>query len=290
MSRFLKKYGGKLAGKTVAITGATGGIGEHLCRYVLLLGARLIMLGRNQQKLNALKEKLERETENKIEILVADMENIGSVYAAAEGLNRLGTDVLVHNAGAYKIPRHKTDIGYDNVFAINFISPYVLTRKLMDSLDGIVVVGSIAHNYSKTDEKDIDFRARKASSLCYGNAKRYLMFSHFELQGEGKTEIVITHPGITLTNITAHFPRFLYFFIKPLMRMFFMKPSLAAMSILSGLFESTPKYSWIGPRFFDIWGGPKFRKLRTAKQEEIEKIAKNAEEIYKIIENMQKIS
>lgn len=290
MKNFLRKYEGRLTGKTVAVTGATGGIGEHLCRAVLCLGGSLIMLGRNEQRLNALKKKLEKETENKIEIIVADMENIGSVFAAAEKIKELSTDILIHNAGAYQILRKKTETGFNNAFAINFISPYVLTRELLGKLERIVVVGSIAHNYRKTDENDIDFSSRKAASLCYGNAKRYLMFSHFELQGQGGTEIAVTHPGITLTNITAHFPKFLYFFIKPLMRMFFMRPEKAAMSILSGLFQNTPKYSWLGPRFFDIWGGPKLRKLKTATPAEIKKIAVKSEEIYKIVQNMQKNS
>lgn len=290
MKKFLKKYEGRLEGKTVAVTGATGGIGEHLCRAVLLLGGRLIMLGRNEQRLIALKEKLEKDSEKIIEIIVADMENIGSVFAAAEQIKRLGADMLIHNAGAYQIPSRQTETGFNNVFTINFISPYILTRSLLGEIEKIVVVGSIAHGYRKTDENDIDFSTRKAASLCYGNAKRYFMFSHFELQGASDTKIAITHPGITLTNTTSHFPKVLYFFIKPLMRVFFMGPEKAATSILSGLFEDTDKYSWLGPRIFDIWGGPRLRKLKTADPAEIAKIAAKTEEIYKIVQNMQKNS
>lgn len=288
MKKLLRKYKGGLVGKTVVVTGATGGIGEHLCRYILQLGGNLIMLGRSKEKLIVLKEKLLSEAPNEIEIIVADMENIGSVFAAAEQIKRLGANMLIHNAGAYKIPRHKTETGFNNVFMINFVSPYMLTRELLNELERIVVVGSIAHSYSKTDENDIDFSGRKTSSLCYGNAKRYLMFSHFELQRKGRTEIVITHPGITLTNITAHFPKILYFFIKPLMRVFFMKSDLAALSILLGLFENTPKYNWLGPRILDIWGMPKVRILKTAKWAEIKKIAEKSEEIYKNVQNMKK--
>lgn len=290
MKKFLKKYEGGLLGKKVAVTGATGGIGEHLCRAVLCLGGSLIMLGRNEQKLITLKEKLAKETENSIEIIVADMENIGSCFVAAEQIKDLGADMLIHNAGAYQIPRRKTETGFNNVFTINFISPYVLTRVLMGRLERIVAVGSIAHNYSKTDEADIDFSFRRAASLCYGNAKRYLMFSHFELQGRSSTEIAVAHPGITLTNITAHFPKALYFFIKPLMKIIFMKPEKAAVNILTALFENTPKYSWFGPKIFDIWGGTVFRNLKTAKPAEIKKMAEKSEEIYKIVQNMQKNS
>ena len=246
------------------------------------------MLGRNEEKLNRLKENLQREIPSaQIEILVADMSQVEAVFAAAEQMKNLGVDILVHNAGAYKVPRYKTSCGYDNVFTVNFISPYILTRRLMNAAERIVVVGSIAHNYSKSDENDIDFSGRKAASLVYGNSKRYLMFSHFELQGKGKAEISIVHPGITLTGIMEHFPKLIYFFIKPIMKVVFMKPKSAAESIALGFFCNTPKYSWLGPRFLSVWGRPKLKRLKTTK-EEVEKITQKSAEIYNFVENMQK--
>ena len=290
ISKFLEKYEGALVGKTVAMTGCTGGIGQELCRYILALGGSLLMVDRNPEKALLLEQKLIAQMPNsKIKRITANMQDISSVLAACELIEAENPDILIHNAGAYKIPREICSSGYDNVFTINFISPYILTRRLMDSAERVVVVGSIAHNYSKIDEGDIDFRSRSASSLVYGNAKRYLMYSHFELlKNYPEVSLSVTHPGITLTGITAHFPSWLYVFIKPLMRVFFMKPKYAALSILSGLFTDTEPYSWIGPRFFGIWGGPKKVKLKTAKALEIKKIAKNAAEIYKFVKKMQK--
>ena len=74
------------------------------------------------------------------------------VEKAAKELMELEVDVLIHNAGAYSIPRHKCKSGYDNVFQINFASPYYLTRRMMPYLRSkggrVVAVGSIAHRYS----------------------------------------------------------------------------------------------------------------------------------------------
>ena len=285
MSKFLKKYEGALKGKTVAMTGCTGGIGKELCRYILALGGALLMIDRNPKKALLLQKELKAQFPNaKIMRITADMQDTSSVLAAGEEIKAEKPDILVHNAGAYKIPRTITEYGYDNVFSINFISPYILTKELIDTVERIVVVGSIAHNYSKTDEADIDFRKRTASSLVYGNAKRYLMYSHFELlKNHPEVSLAVTHPGITLTGITAHYPKWLYVIIKPLMRVLFMKPKYAALSILSGLFQNTEPYSWIGPRFFGIWGAPKKAKLKTARPCEIKKIAENAEKIAEFV-------
>ena len=59
-----------------------------------------------------------------------------------------------------------------------------------------------------------------------------------------------------------------------------MKPRVAALSILRGLFLSCEGEEWIGPRLFDVWGLPKKKKLKTANSAEREYICKTAEEIY----------
>ena len=60
-----------------------------------------------------------------------------------------------------------------------------------------------------------------------------------------------------------------------------MKPKVAALSIICGIFLSTEKDEWIGPRIFDVWGLPKKKKLKTANASERDYIYKTAEEIYK---------
>ncbi len=124
-----------------------------------------------------------------------DLSDISSVRMGAEALAQMPIDVFIHNAGAYSIPREKTDLGYDNVFQINFISPYYITRRLINRLkenEGrVVIVGSIAHNYSKTDSNDVDFSTREKASLVYGNAKRHLMFSTWSLCKENGVELIL---------------------------------------------------------------------------------------------------
>ena len=164
-----------------------------------------------------------------------------------------------------------------------------MTRRLLPHLSErggrVVIVGSIAHNYSKTDRSDIDFSERKAASKVYGNAKRYLMYSMYELFRKGKdTEnvtLAVTHPGITVTNITAHYPKLIYAIIKYPMKLIFMDRKKAALSILSGAFESCGYCEWIGPRGFDVWGYPKKKRLKTATAEEREYIGESADKLWR---------
>lgn len=270
-----------LKGKTIAITGSTGGIGSKLCEQLLSFGASLILVDRNLDKSQNLSKNLKLKFENaNIDFVTCDLENFESVKSAVEQLKFIKIDVFIHNAGAYKIDRKTTDIGFDNIFQINFVSPYYITRQLENNIDKFVIVGSIAHNYSKIDKNDVDFKNRKAYSKVYGNAKRFLMFSLYEFFKNKPEKLAITHPGITFTNITSHYPKLIFTIIKYPMKIIFMKPKSASLCILKGVFESTSYHTWIGPSLFDIWGKPKTKKLSTCKIAESQEIGKLADEFY----------
>ncbi len=285
-SKWIDKNAHSLEGMRIAISGSTGGLGTELCEHLCRLGAELIFLNRSIEKSEQLTKLLKNKTPKcNIKTIVVDFEDIESVRDATEELKEIEPHVLILNAGAYSIPRHKTSAGYDNVYQINFASCYYMVKELLPSLRAVggrvVAVGSIAHNYSKIDECDIDFSLRNASSKVYGNAKRQLMFSLFELfKNEDKVSLSIVHPGITFTNITAHYPRVVFSIIKYPMKVIFMSPKKASLSILRGIFDSTEYHTWIGPRIFNIWGTPIKKRLKTCSIHESERIAEIAEKVY----------
>lgn len=282
INKWLDENTFSLEGKRVAVSGCTGGLGRELCYYLASLGAELIFVDRNRERSAELKADLEGIFDGlDISLLTADMSDMASVRAAADRLEEEEIDYLILNAGAYSIPRHICDTGYDNVYQINFISPYYMARRLLPGIKErggrVVAVGSIAHNYSKIDVDDVDFATRKQASLVYGNAKRYLTYSLFALDDES---ISVTHPGISFTGITNHYPPAIFALIKHPMKVIFMKPDKACLSILAGMFTDCHSGEWIGPWLFDVWGRPSKKPLRTADRSEAAKIANIAEEIY----------
>ena len=284
--KWLSENTESLKGRVVAITGSTGGLGKELSRYLAHLGASLILVDRSYERSLAHKNALCEEFPSlNVKLITADLSDFESVKLAGEALCAERVDFLIHNAGAYSIPRKVCSTGFDNVYQINFVSPYYLTRTLMKPISErggkIIIVGSIAHNYSKTDEHDVDFKTRKKASRVYGNAKRFVMFSAYGLlDKEGCPEISVCHPGITFTNITSHYPKLIFAIIKHPMKIIFMRREKAALSILKGVFDSTGKNEWIGPRLFNVWGLPTKKKLKTVSDSESEFIYKSAETIY----------
>ena len=277
INKWLSKNTHSLGGKTVALTGSTGGIGRELSMLLAGLGARLVLVDRNRQKAELLKTQiLKKYPKTDITLVTADLESEISVFSACSQLENIGIDVLIHNAGAYSIPKRVCESGYSNVFQINFLSPYYMVNRLLPQLrtrkGHVVVVGSIAHGYSKSDKNNIDFKNIKADSRVYGNAKRYLMAAlPMLLEKETAVSLAVTHPGIAFTNITAHYPPWLFAVIKYPMKIIFHKPIIGALSVLKGVFSKTGRGEWLGPWLFSVWGRPRKQRffISPAEQEEI---------------------
>ena len=290
IKKWLTENTSSLSGKTIAITGSTGGLGNEICEILAGLDANLLLLNRNQEKSEKQKQKLLETFPNlKVEIVLADMQNFDSVKTACESLKTKQIDALILNAGAFNLPRKKTKLNFDLVFQINFVSAYYLAKNLLpqmqkSELSKVVVVGSIAHKYARFSSCDIQLESEKNSQKVYGNSKRFLMCSLFELfKMQRKSKLSITHPGISGTGITSNYPKILLPIIKFGMKIIYMSPKKASLSIIKGLFDETQPYTWIGPSKRDIWGYPKKKKLLTITEKESQEIFQEAEKIYQKI-------
>ena len=276
---------------TIAIIGATGGLGHVICQN-LVMENDLILLGRNPKKMEDFRQELKKiNPDAKINLINADLNDINSVKNACENLKKLDFNCLILNAGIYNVPRYISQCGFDNVFQVNFVSQYFMVKELLPILRTkenakVVAVGSVAYNYSKYDENDFDFRTRKKSSLVYGNSKRFLMFSLYNLfKNEDKVKLCISHPGVTLTNITNHYPKWINWLVKIGIKIFFPSPKNASRSIILGVSESCQPFEWVGPRIFNVWGKPKKQKIKQVKNEEDKKLFSIAENIYTKLKN-----
>lgn len=88
-------------GKIVLITGATAGIGEATAILLARQGYNLILTGRRKERLIALKEKIESESDAKVLILNFDIRSLSETEEAVNNIpdNWMEIDVLINNAG-----------------------------------------------------------------------------------------------------------------------------------------------------------------------------------------------
>lgn len=270
--------------KKIAITGTTGGLGREVAYNLASKGYNMVFVDRNLEKSKKLaNEILEKYPDITIENVTVDMMSIESVKEGIEKLEKIDFDTLILNAGIFNIPLVQTQDGHLNVFQVNFISQYYLARQLCErkKVKKVIAVGSIAHFMAKLDENDVEYSKKKSQMKIYGNSKRFLMFSLFEYFKNSKTQFAVAHPGITSTNMTTHYPKWINWFIKFMMKILFNSPKKTCKNIVEAIETDCDYFEWVGPRAFNIWGKPKKKKLKIKNVVEIEKISNIADQLYK---------
>ncbi|MFI1462977.1 SDR family NAD(P)-dependent oxidoreductase [Nocardia carnea] len=126
-----------MEGKTVLVTGSTGGIGKETARALAGLGAGVILVGRDKGRADAAVDELRTSTGNhRIAAITADMSRLGDVRRLAEeaAARTGGVDVLINNAGATRSHRTLTEDGIETAFAVNVVAPFCLAHWLMPAL------------------------------------------------------------------------------------------------------------------------------------------------------------
>ena len=285
------EYTKSLRGKTLLLTGAGGGLGKAVFKYLAVPGGKYILISRSEEKSKMLKREYDRLYPGiDIEYLSADFENCKEVKALCEKLQKYDIDYLMHNAGNYFMPRRKSAVGVDGVFQINFLSPYYMTKELLPILKKtggkVIITGSIAHSMSEAKRDDVDFSRRSLPEAVYGNSKRYLMYAHKELLRESGIKMAIAHPGISPTGITDNYANLLQYISKPGMRLVFMAPEKACLGLLRAVFEDLPFSAWAGPKRLNIWGKPAIKALPPCSFEERKFIFESAEKLYSQMKNL----
>jgi retinol dehydrogenase-14 len=203
-----------MAGKSVLVTGGTGGIGKATAIGLAALGARVGITGRDQARTEAAAAAI-RATPGSpaVDAFAADLSvQAGVRRLAAQVLDTYPRlDVLVNNAGGFWAHRHVTADGLEHTFALNHLAPFLLTSLLLDRLTAsaparIITVSSGVHARGRIDFDDLQAERNYSGQRAYSQSKLANVMFTYELgrrlDGTGVTATVL-HPGVVRTSFGA---------------------------------------------------------------------------------------
>ncbi|RDE15371.1 MAG: short-chain dehydrogenase [Candidatus Thorarchaeota archaeon] len=203
---------GHMQGKVCIVTGSSSGIGKATAEGLAKLGARVIMVVRNQQRGEEARSEIIKNSGNdSVDLLLCDLASMSDIKKLADVfLSRYSRlDVLINNAGAVFDEREVTVDGFERTLAVNYLAPFLLTRELLTILKTsaparVINLTSGLHVRGRVDFEDLQSERHYSGMSAYANAKLMVLMFTYELakrlNGTGIT-VNAVHPGFVATNL-----------------------------------------------------------------------------------------
>jgi NAD(P)-dependent dehydrogenase (short-subunit alcohol dehydrogenase family) len=197
--------------KIVLITGATSGIGKETARGLAKFGATLVITTRDKKRGESVKNELIESTNNKnIDVFHCDLASFESIKEFCKDFKAKykKLHVLINNAGIWDYTRRESKDGIENIFATNYLAPFLMTNLLLDVLKKssparVINVTSGMH-YGTINFDDIEFKNNFSGAKAYRQSKLgIILFTRLLAKKLKGTNITVNavHPGVNKTNL-----------------------------------------------------------------------------------------
>jgi retinol dehydrogenase-12 len=250
---------GLMDGKVCMVTGATSGIGKVTARELLRLGAKVVMVGRSQERCDITAEQFRKETGSElVDYLVADLSSQAEVRRLAN--NFLGRydrlDVLVNNAGGFFMKRQESVDGIEMTFALNHLNYFLLTHLLLECVQAsaparIVNVSSNGHRGARINFDDLQGERIYSGWRAYAQSKLANVLHAYQLSRRldaGRVTVNALHPGFVSTRLARN-NGLVFQLVMPLMRIIARSPEEGART--SVYLATSPQVQGVTGKYFE---------------------------------------
>ena len=251
--------------RTAIITGANSGIGYETALQLAGKKMTVILACRNMQKAEEAKQQmLEVYPQANVKPMPLDVASLASVNKFARHFQNHfdSLDLLINNAGIMMSPYEKTEDGFENQMATNYLGHFALTGLLLPLLtrttgSRVISLSSLSYKWAEIDFTNLNAEKGYSKKKAYGQSKRANLMFAYELQRRltaagHHTLSIAAHPGLSNTNLDRFYPKL----IRPLGALFLQKAAKGAWPILYAALEKDLQGGeFIGPDGFQQMRG-----------------------------------
>ncbi len=193
--------------KTAIITGASNGIGLQTAIGLAKKKIDLILVARNFERLESIKNQLEQTYNINCMIYAYDLSLIESNIKFYNDVVKKyqSIEILVNNVGAIFMERSQTSEGLEKTFALNHMSYFTLSKLFSENYSeiSIINVSSEAHRYIKLKKDDLQNLCNYYGWYAYKRSKLANIYTTYEINQRLKNNtasINCLHPGLVKSD------------------------------------------------------------------------------------------
>lgn len=250
--------------KTAVITGATGGIGKVVCKYLIDNGYKILAACRSHEKGELMRNELCNSSNSaNLVFIPLNLKSFASVKkfcsSVIEIINKTDgkINLLINNAGMIAPVYEITEDGYESSMQVNYLSAKLITDTLLPNICGKIINTVSCTITSGSMQKIVKEPAaynKKENSLkslkFYSNSKLmlalYTIQLHRNLIGNKDIQVYGIDPGIVNTSIiTMH--RWYDFLADIFFRPFIKTPKQGALPLIMAI-EYSPNNNVTGSK------------------------------------------
>jgi NAD(P)-dependent dehydrogenase (short-subunit alcohol dehydrogenase family) len=205
--------GPAMRGRVCLVTGANRGLGKATALGLARLGATVVILGRDEDRVAAASDEVGRESGNPdVSHLVVDLGSLASVRNAADEITRRfsAIHILVNNAGVNLARRTVSADGFEMTLAVNHLGPFLLTNLLLPLLRAgapsrLVNVTSWFERFGRIDFDDLHAERKRYRPLAayYQSKLANALFTYELAERLAETGVTVNcvDPGLVATDL-----------------------------------------------------------------------------------------
>jgi NAD(P)-dependent dehydrogenase (short-subunit alcohol dehydrogenase family) len=226
--------------KVYVVTNVTSLLGQAIALGLAMTGATVLMVANNQSHGAGVEQEISMASQNpNVELQLGDLSNLSSVRNLAEVINSKyeKIDGLILNNSIYKKQRSVTVDGFEEMFAANYLGPFLLSNLLLDHLrasGSARILNLTAPTTAQLDFDDLQSERQFNSIKTFNTTRAANLLFTYELarrlENSGVT-VNALYPGLVRSEILKEAP----LFNRLLAWLFAIKPEKAAEGIVEAV-------------------------------------------------------
>ncbi len=201
--------------KNCLITGANSGLGFALSRIFARRGAHTIMLCRDKVRGEQAVQMILQETPNaSIDLMICDLSSMDSTQRFITDFkakySRL--DILLNNAAVMKRTRTVTEDGFEMMFQVNYLAPFILMNAFLELLkhgsSHQIINIALPDEDLRLNFDDLQFKETYDMFNSFFQTKLYLLMASLEMSRRYENDeltVTLATPGTFKSNLARDF-------------------------------------------------------------------------------------